>query len=391
MPKLIKQINNRLKDMQSCTLLLYLFIYITLVFCKDNVGNEFISWSSYEGMEDAPLGYTGHSINSVGERAFIQFGGHIEEWIVGGKNNVTFTNDLYVLNLDTMSWLLIQSQSPAPRAYHQSVYYSRNNQIFMFGGMYFNTYDNITLFNDFWSYDVERNQWSLLGEVPNDVGLSGASVVVIDNCLIVFGGQVYNWYGFPIYTNNTWIYVIDANKWTQLEIGVAPMSRGYAQTFIIERNMYINGGQASDLSTFFIGNPPDTWKWDSDTFDWTMIDNSDYNVLPSRQGSATMQVNNSFTVIYGGQIQSETDKCGYPLSIVSLSDTWYFNAFDDKWYSIIARGSQPLPLLGSASACTPSTQECVITGGIDFNCEQGGSPIHNPFLYILSVDSDPIS
>jgi hypothetical protein len=345
-----------------------------------------IVWNSYQGLVGAPQGLTGHSLTSIGGGQFLQFGGHVEQWDLEGDTSVNFTNTLYLLSLKE-GWTQVQTnEGPSPRANHQAVYDYNNNQLLIFGGMIFNDYINVTLLNDFWSFDLGNAVWNRLDDLPEGVGLSGASVTFANGLLVIFGGMTTSLFGFPIYTNNTFIYDTDNGKYIQIEKNIMPLARGYAQSFLMNGGLYVSGGQASSTDGFIIGNPSDTWRLDLSTYDWDDITDSENSVVPSRQGSAVMPINDMFVVVYGGQMETDSN-CGFPFSIAALDDSWTFDMFNYGWYIFDIKGSQPMPLFSAASACDQNLQQCVITGGINFICGVDAQPIHNEYLYILSTGS----
>ncbi|OHS97412.1 hypothetical protein TRFO_09386 [Tritrichomonas foetus] len=80
-------------------------------------------------------------------------------YIFGGKNRAKYFNDLYSLDLTTLSWTLLISKNsiyPTPRIGHTSLFISSN--LYIFGGVdqYFHYYD------DFYEYDFSLREWNVI-------------------------------------------------------------------------------------------------------------------------------------------------------------------------------------------------------------------------------------
>lgn len=418
--------------------IILLLTLVTLVSAVPNILTGILRWDSYN-FTGGPFGLTGHSLNTFEGRKFIQFGGHYEQWNVSltkessiiredglmiftgnydakimhklkilTANRITFNNKLFVLDLAS-GWteLTPSGDKPEPRVYHQSVYDPLNKILLIWGGVHFsNTYGNVTLLKDMWSYSVINNTWTRLADLPTGLGLFGASstlrVTLSGFQAITFGGVASIVFGgFPIYTNTTWSYSLTYRTWTLFTgslneetlqtMSSVPSPRGFTQTFPLGGHIYTNGGEAANVTSFGFSNPDDTWRFTPSTATWTNVTNNAHNIFPSRQSAAIMPLNFLVSVIYGGEGEGNQQNCGLPFSFNPQNDTWIFSLFDNGWYKIETDGIQPMPLLRAAAACTTFTQECVITGGIDFVCPiKDGvvGAVYNPYVYVLSIGHD---
>ncbi|KNC49026.1 acyl-CoA binding protein [Thecamonas trahens ATCC 50062] len=133
-------------------------------------------WRRLETGGDQPMPRYGHSFTTVGSRAYL-FGGK-------GHANVFFGNELEVLDLDTLTWSVLETSGEAPaRRYGQCAFVYRN-VYYVVGG------SGVEFYNDVHALDLETRTWSRVkthGRQPSvrsyhSVALWGAKAVV-------FGGD----------------------------------------------------------------------------------------------------------------------------------------------------------------------------------------------------------
>ncbi|OAY81116.1 Acyl-CoA-binding domain-containing protein 4 [Ananas comosus] len=136
------------------------------------------SWSAPATNGEAPIARGGQSISLVGSLLFM-FGGE--------DNRRRLLNDLYILDLNTMTWEAVRTKkaAPAPRYDHTAVVYA-DQYLLIFGGSSYSP-----CFNDLHLLDLQTMEWSQPETQGTYVTPRGghASTLIEENWYIVGGGD----------------------------------------------------------------------------------------------------------------------------------------------------------------------------------------------------------
>ncbi|KAF9040391.1 hypothetical protein BDZ89DRAFT_1060481 [Hymenopellis radicata] len=137
-------------------------------------------WTLVNMSGPAPSGRYGHAVAMAGSR-FIVFGGQVD-----GE----FLNDIWSFDLNTLrtraTWELLEpstSERPAKRTGH--ICMTHGDRVFIFGGT-----DGQYHYNDSWAFDLTTNTWSELsciGYIPSP--REGHAAALVDGVIYVFGGR----------------------------------------------------------------------------------------------------------------------------------------------------------------------------------------------------------
>ncbi|GMI79330.1 acyl-CoA binding protein 4 [Hibiscus trionum] len=136
------------------------------------------TWSILKTYGKAPVSRGGQSVTLVGSTLVI-FGGQ--------DANRTLLNDLYILDLETMTWddLDAVGVPPSPRSDHAAAVHAERYLLIFGGG------SHATCFNDLHVLDLQAMEWSRptqQGEIPTPRA-GHAGVTVGENWFIVGGGD----------------------------------------------------------------------------------------------------------------------------------------------------------------------------------------------------------
>ncbi|KAK8329905.1 hypothetical protein V6Z12_A11G357500 [Gossypium hirsutum] len=136
------------------------------------------TWSMLKTYGKPPVSRGGQSVNLVGTTLVI-FGGQ-------GANR-TLLNDLYILDLETMTWdeIDVAGVAPSPRSDHAAAVHAER-YLLVFGGS-----SHATFFNDLHVLDLQTMEWSKpaqLGELPTPRA-GHAGVTIGENWFIAGGGD----------------------------------------------------------------------------------------------------------------------------------------------------------------------------------------------------------
>lgn len=136
-------------------------------------------------------------------------------YIFGGTNGNSYFNDLYILNTETMQWTVATTQGtpPDPRAGHSCVLYG-GEQMYIFGGG-----NDEKIFNDLYCLDINTLTWrreTIKGNIE-PVKRTYHTASVIASKMILLGGNmstsavsVSNSTSFP---NNFMIFDLETKRW----------------------------------------------------------------------------------------------------------------------------------------------------------------------------------
>lgn len=227
----------------------------------------------------SPSGRYGHAMTfSSIEGKVVLFGGYD-----GGYDDETWCYDAR-----SNTWTQMEpSRSPSARYYHKMTYDSKNNKVVMFGGY--------SSKSDTWCYDVENDLWTnpLPDPHPPTLYQHAMAYDSINNKVVLFGGRHHSG-GWKV-MNETWVYDTALNQWTKRDPPVSPPARrAHGLTYFPAYNKVVLFG-GYDGSSYI----NDTWIYDVSSNRWTEI--HPYNSPPVK-GYPAMVYDSEIhkIVVYGG-------------------------------------------------------------------------------------------
>jgi hypothetical protein len=201
------------------------------------------------------------------------------------------------------------STKPSARKSHAFISVWGTDKVLLFGGK--------TGADETWIYDLSDNLWtelsfSLKPDKRRDAAM--ANIYGTDKILL-FGGYHYD--GSHIYYNDTWLYDLSNNNWTEIKPPFMPSQRTGHQMASIwgTDKILLFGGFENTISTLL----EDTWIYDLSDENWTQIfpvnnpSKRTYHLMSSIYGK-------SEAFLFGGYDGSNT-----------LDDTWHFDLSTLNW------------------------------------------------------------
>ncbi|KAH7425775.1 hypothetical protein KP509_11G070000 [Ceratopteris richardii] len=179
-----------------------------------------------------PLLRTGHSITQGGPITYI-FGGRVTNYVK--------VEETYAIDSRTLLWVKLSTSGSIPTARDgHAAAFDGNKRLFIFGGRN----EENKLLNDVYYLDLKTMTWlqpAVEGSIP--AVREGASMVVIGFQLILFGGR-----GSRQRYND--VHVLDTQAWTwtlQNTRGSIPGPRQNAAATCLGSKLYVHGGKGSLL------------------------------------------------------------------------------------------------------------------------------------------------
>jgi N-acetylneuraminic acid mutarotase len=201
-----------------------------------------------------------HAMASIiGEKKVVLFGGCNGDF--GVSNNETWIYDLF-----SNTWTLsLPIKGPSSRFGHAMAPIFGTDKILLFGGISNHTTATPVALNDTWIYDVSTDNWNrILPKNAPTVRHSAAMAPIFGtDKILMFGGSDttkhwYKYYGNGF--NDTWIYDLSENTWTQTQFLVEPRGRcmfGMAGVDKLDTIVLFGGAEHKPTTARQILN--DTW------------------------------------------------------------------------------------------------------------------------------------
>ncbi len=315
--------------------ILILYIFFTIIFAAE--------WQFTANPSPRSMAVT--TTDSIGQRMILFGGGNYR--LPWGEH----FNDTWTLDFNTQTWRLlhISQPLPAPRRSPSMVYYPIFNCVILFGGR-----DEYTFYNDVWFLNLNTGYegWIQIfpsGTQPPARDAHSAIIDPVNNRMIVFGGYDANGNNF----NDVWSLNLNDTSWIQLNpSGSPPPIRG-AHTAIydpIENRMIVFGGSSSTIYN-------DVWALDLNygNESWHQLFPSG-NLPGQRTRHWAIYDNQNHEMIIGFGYD-------YPGYMLYYNDLWALDLNNLTWHQITPSGINMEGRRGSCAAYDPFYHKIFVFGG----------------------------
>lgn len=266
--------------------------------------------------------------------------------LFGGVNSKGHIYETWVYDVATDTWQQKSpSTTPSATRVPAMTYDSANKKVVLFGGL-----DSDDKYMDeTWIYDVGEDKWTQ--KFPSNKPSARAMTTMVydsfNNKIILFAG----WDGSK-YLDDMWFYNVSSNTWTEKTQSTKPSARNsHAMVYDSEnKKVILFGGDSGGGNRY-----DDTWVYDPDMNTWTEKTQS---TKPSARNVHEMAYDstNNKVVLFGGYIAS---------SVVN-NETWTYDYPENKWIQM--KPSNKPPARASFAMCYDSKNNNVIVfGGRDHN------------------------
>jgi hypothetical protein len=219
--------------------------------------------------------------------------------LFGGNGQSSFLGDTWVYDLSANTWT---NQNPSPKPSNRQspnmASIDGTDQVLLYSGQT----TSPTLPDDTWIYDLSANTWTNKNpSTKPGLGIANMATIYGDDKAVLFGD------------GKTWVYDLSANSWTNKNpSGNKPISRGYHTMVSIynDDKIVLYGGYNGTVKF------NDTWIYDLSTNTWTEQVLPIVPTAPYRHGLSHNFANDKIT-LFGGLIPGK-----------ALDETWIYSKSD---------------------------------------------------------------
>lgn len=269
--------------------------------------------------------------------------------LFAGRKDVDILNDTWIYNISTNNWISV-SASPSPlHRYWHSMSYIDDGKALMFGGNVKN--GSIESNNETWIFDISANTWTQLTPIssPQPRAFSPLAYIMEDK-VILFGGENGSLY------NDTWMFDLSDNTWTNMQPANSPTARSnYSLVYIGSNRACLFGGIGEDGFTKL----NDTWIYDLNDNNWIEDSNSiSPNPRQAHQMTETSMSSSTNPILFGG----------YSVDGIN-NETWLFGGGDYKLNISTTNSIIPNKFQICSAYPNPFNPSITIRYGLDLDSE----------------------
>jgi len=220
-------------------------------------------------------------------------------------------------------------------SYGEFTFFTYKDNVYVFGGSYVSGSSRETVggIDSVFKLNAEDDSLVKIPMTGSITGRAGASAVVYNNTIVIFGGMYYR----PE-TYTSIISVIDmssdlvvARETTNMK-GIQPYARESHSAVVYGDCMYVFGGFNFAVTPIYFG---DFWKYNFTSSTWTLLNNSTSkskrDVFPSPRLLHIAQVYKDCMILYGGLFEQEP-----------VYDMWLYNFTSSTWTQLPVGGQAPI-------------------------------------------------
>jgi N-acetylneuraminic acid mutarotase/fibronectin type 3 domain-containing protein len=260
--------------------------------------------------------------------------------VLFGGMGISSLADTWAYDVNSDVWTSPNpSIRPPPRSDSTVAYDRESDRMILFGGT-----NGAAVLDDTWAYDFETNAWTNLLPTTKPSARSRHAMAYDSQSdrVVLFGGA-----GITIALNDTWMYDLNTNAWTNMNPAGKPSARSrHAMAYDVESDRIVLFGGAAGASVL-----EDTWAYDLNTNTWSNM--SPAGPPPARYGHAmAYDAESDRVVLFGGF---------HPFS-AEFADTWAYDANTNTWSSM-GPAAPPVARLGHAMAYDSQSDRVLLFGG----------------------------
>ena len=251
---------------------------------------EEVACATNPGFEEAKAVLGGGKVNPTGrgEQGAVYDPCHRRVVLFGGNDNQpaqcnsfgpkNYVGDTWAYSLEHENWYRIQTaNAPSDRGRHTFALDLSRKKMLIFGGRHRPTEQamgNYTLFNDLWSFDINTDEWTAVGQkgmIPSVRFNSAMAYDTKGDRMVLFGGNSSPSGLTLTPLDDTYVLDLKTDTWTRVDSTAKPPGTIYhAMTYdSVNDQMIIFGG--GDANAFLGPFYSDVWALDMQTLQWTKL------------------------------------------------------------------------------------------------------------------------
>ena len=235
---------------------------------------------------------------------------------------------------------------PRGRSGHAMTTIWGTDKVLIFGGEYWNGATMVYL-NDTWIYDLSDNNWTEKHppNTPSKRRYHDVAMIWGTDKVLLYAGEPKNPPGAEL--NDTWIYDLSNNTWTQMKTLAWPPRRSWLTLSSIynDDKVLLFGGEKD-----VVGRYRDTWIYDLSENNWTL--KNPVNKPKGRHGQGMAFIHGQDKIVLFGGFADPV-----------LRDTWIYDVSDDNWTRVYPE-NKPLPHTVMEMATIYNTDKVLLFGGM---------------------------
>lgn len=296
----------------------------------------------------------------VADQQVLMFGGYASDWWLWGHQQ----NDTWVYDLAENLWTEKHpsTSEELKGRYRHSLAPLGSHKVLLFGGYRYHRVTPVPdALNETWVYDLDANRWTRKrpGTLPEERYWAGLAAIG-ENRALLFGGSKH---GGSHEMDDTWVYDVVSNTWTRKGPASHPSAReGHVMAFIGDDKVVLFSGY---------DEPNDTWVYDLGDDTWTNMSPVGVPALPpSRYDAGMAYLGGCRVALFAGIAQSGDD----------LDDTWVYDLKTNTWTEMDTATAPPARCKAGMAGVNPG--ETVVFGGTSYQTEYMGDTwvFTDPFI-----------
>jgi hypothetical protein len=243
--------------------------------------------------------------------------------VFGGRDGNQVYNDVWALDVNTLSWeQLAVGANPAPAARYSTemIVDSAGENLYIATGQL----QGGSVTNDVWQLNLGTQAWTDLSAgagSPPAARYGNPGGNINDNLVVTHG------FGSTRY-DDTWQFNTSTQTWENITPGnTPPLKRCLFASTTTGDSLIIHGGCASGFGDCFL---EDTWVLDTAGGGWRELV-ADVKPIGRQHQSLTALGNGTQAILFGGQDASQAAR----------DDLWLLDVSDDSWQPLAPAGSGP--------------------------------------------------
>jgi len=287
-------------------------------------------------LNPTPRGYVSIAYDIESDRVIL-FGGQTGNI----KDPTVYDGETWAFDTTAGKWTQMKpSSAPSGRSAAELVYDVESDRVILFGG----ADENVWGLSDTWAYDFNTNSWKEMAKGPEHHLGDRLVYDAESDRVVLFGG-----YGFGFSNglyNDTWVYDLNSDTWTEMKPDISPPGRNYqAMTYDSRSDLVLMWGGA-DLSGSYYDS---IWSYDFNTNTWKELKPTQGSVPRGRDYPAMVyDANSDRTILFGGSLGG--------------NETWAYDYNTNTWTQL-EPGTVPGKLSRHAMVYNPLAHQIILFGG----------------------------